>query len=75
MLVIALCTACFFRAKNFAFPPPYTLRFGLPTSNALVPALYCLLLLLFYKINRIHQSLETVIDKAISVGWNNNTGV
>jgi len=44
MLVIALRMACFFRAKinkNFGHP---TLRFGLPTLNALASVLYMKLL-------------------------------
>jgi len=39
MLVITLCTACFFRAKIYKKLWPPTFKFGPPTLNALAPAL------------------------------------
>jgi len=39
MLVIAICTACFFKVKINKKLLPLNLRFGLPTLNALAPAL------------------------------------
>jgi len=63
MLVIALCMACFYRAKiNKNLWPP-TFRFGPPTLNALEPALLkALQMRLFISLYGTHTALRRFND-------------
>jgi len=58
MLVIALCTACFCRAKIHKTLWPPTLRFDLSNLNALAPAL-----------DQANRSLTFIAFKRRDIGW------